>query len=136
MLMAHRLLEDGWIGEFLRGNLGTRQTDVCLPALRILPPPAVSVVLSPTSLANRPPASANVVGCMLSPLKPRVNAMIVSGLRSIGRDLLAPLLLATPHGKSYRPEIDGLRALAVLAVLAVIANHLNPSLAPTVFSRC
>ena len=127
MLMAHRLLEDGWIGEFLRGNLGTRQTDVCLPALRILPPPAVSVALLTTSLANRQPASANVVGCMLSPLKPRVNAMIVSGLRSIGRDLLAPLLLATPHGKSYRPEIDGLRALAV------IANHLNPSLAPTGF---
>jgi hypothetical protein len=69
-------------------------------------------------------------GWMFSPLKPRVNAMIIRGLRSIGRALLNPLLLATPHGKSYRPEIDGLRALAVLVV---IANHLNSLLAPTGF---
>jgi hypothetical protein len=41
--------------------------------------------------------------------------------------LLEPLRISSPRrGRAYRPEIDGLRALAVLAM---IANHLNQSIA-------
>jgi peptidoglycan/LPS O-acetylase OafA/YrhL len=56
--------------------------------------------------------------------------MVVPGLRSIVAALWEPLVNTRPRGKSYRPEIDGLRALAVLAV---ILNHLNTAWAPTGF---
>lgn len=49
---------------------------------------------------------------------------------SFCRWLMAPLLALQMHGKAYRAEIDGLRAVAVVAV---IINHLNPALLPSGF---